>query len=411
MSISNVELRQRMFGGGSGPKASPAPVSFLHERPVAPSSARPQSRMAILAAWAGKDEPLRPDPPALAARLMSDAMARFQADPPGRLVFADVGKGIAVLLVIFAAVINSAGAMPGEFSWLSGIKAFLQPFALPAFLVYAGMFMHRSRQSGWSVYLGRKAVPVLGACALWIAAAVIASLLIAPNALPPGAQGYLAMAQAQTSLAVLFIILPVFFLLWKLLGRFRTGTILVAAAIMEILHTDQGGVIAVEIMRGFVYFAAGHCLANQFRALARFTRENGASAAAMISVWAAFNALMTFADLPLAYGMKISVLPFASLGLGMAGAAAMVMIGELVARARMAPLFSLMGRKWIAFYAVLPLGIVSLGRVMAEAGLFVTPAQGVAALVTAALAAGLAFWLLELRDPSSQNEPIGMGNR
>ena len=170
MSISNVELRRQMFGASSVLKDAPAPASFQRERAAAPSLPRQQSRMAMLAAWAGTDEPLRPDPPALAARLMSDAMARFQADPPGRLAFADAGKGIAVLLVTFAAVINATGGMPGEFSWLSSIEAFLQPFALPAFLVFAGMFMHRTRQAGWSVYLGRKLVPVLAACAAWAGA-------------------------------------------------------------------------------------------------------------------------------------------------------------------------------------------------------------------------------------------------
>ncbi len=411
MATSNVELRNRMFGTAGGRTDARAisterdALAPVHRAPPARSLARAAS----VTEWVTRDEPLRPNPAALSQRMLARALAKFVADPPGRLVFADSGKGLTILLVMLAAVIASAGDMPEGFAWLSALGDFLQPFALPAFLVFAGMFVQRSREWAWSDYIVRKTGSFAIASAIWLVAASFC-LWLTQDAAPRGITGFFSLAGTQADLAIALFILPLFFLIWKMLRRFRTGTIFVIAAIMEILHTDQGGVLWVELMRGLVYFAAGHCMAQNFRALARFVRENPVPAGAMLAVWAAFNGLLTAASLPLAYGVKISILPFASLGLGLAGAAAMVIAGQLLAESRFNPFFSLIGRKWIIFYATLPLAFVFCGRMMVTGGLFPTTSHAIAALLSAVLAAGLALILLDLRNQPAQPEASGSRN-
>ncbi len=411
MSTSNVELRNRMFGtagsrtagrGSSAESGAPSPMMMA---PAHSISANARS----LLNWVARDEPLRPNPAALSQRMVARALAAFVADPPGRLAFADSGKGLAIMLVILSAALTSAGKMPEGFVWLSAIGDFLEPFALPSFLVFAGMFLQRSRDWNWSDYIVRKTGPFVVASAAWLVAAS-GCLWLTQDIAPKGISGFLGMAGTQAHLAIALFILPLFFIFWKTFGRMRTGTIFVLAAIMEILHTDQGGVLWVELMRGFVYFTAGHCLAQNFRGLARYVRENPVPAASMLAAWAAFNGLMTSASLPLTYGFQISVLPFASLGLGLAGAAAMVVAGQLIAGSRFNAFFSLMGRKWIFAYATLPLALVFCGQAMVIGGLFPSSGHAIAALLSAVVAAGAALILLELRNPAPQPQTAGQRN-
>ena len=375
MSISNADLRKQVFGAQAKGKSQQRQMSDA----INPAS----SEKAVIA-----------------ARILTSARARMSREPAGRLRFADAGKGLAIMLVVVAAMIEAAGELPAGFGFLGKIHSYLQPFAMPAFLVFAGMFLKRSREADWDQYIVRKIFPLGGALLLWVSAvAIFAMAFWQPGTLENG-PSLARLVWGQMHLAVLLALLPLFLVLWKLFAGFRTGGIFVCAAIMEILHTNQGGVLVVEAMRGLVYFTTGYCFALNFRALATFTRSNAVPAAAIAAAWAAFNAMLVSVDLPMAYGAQISSLPFASLGLGLAGAAAMTILGELLALSRFGGTFAFIGRNWIAFYAVIPLALMALAGALNVVGLFGTLAEAMAALVTAGLAAMLGLMLLEMREPA-----------
>lgn len=395
MQTSNKELRRSIFGETSPQPTARFPAPAV-KKPIAPRS---QSRSSMFANWVGSDDSLRPDKKALAERLMARAAGQLRTDPAGRQIYADAGKGLAAMLMILASILAAATPMSYEFDWLSGIGSFLKPFATPALMVFAGMFMRQSRENAWPNYLSRKIFPLLLALTLWAAAALMLAILSGGDTSPASLQGILALGATQTGLVTALVVLPLFMFVWKFLGRYRTGTIFVFAAMMEILHTEYGGPVWTDIMRGFVYFAAGHCFAPHFRALARFVRGNAMPSAAIFAVWVAFNALLTSADLPLAFGEKISTLPFASLALGLSGAAAMVIAGELIAATRFASTFALMGRNWIAFYTTIPLTFVAIGHLLTMAGLFALPGQAMAALLLALMAAIAIMIFVEMREP------------
>jgi len=256
------------------------------------------------------------------------------------------------------------------------------------------MFLRRSRDATWAEYLLRKIAPVVLALALWFAAA---GMLAQSQMLHGGGSGWFA-GLNHLHLAVLLTVLPAFLLAWRALRRFRTGTIFVLAAIVEILHTEYGGIVWIEAMRGMVYLAAGHCFADKFRALARFARENHSSAIAILGVWAAFNALMVYSDVQIIAGEKMSTLPFASLGLGLAGASALVIAGELLSGNRVGTSLAFIGRRWLAVYTALPLTIVATATMLVSAGLFASLTEGVFALMLALIAAAAAYFAVDARE-------------
>ncbi len=342
---------------------------------------------------------------AVPAALISQDVTRQRAraaaiagtDAP--FTFTDTGQGVTILLIIFATVISAAGQLPPAFVWLADAARFVNVFAIPGFLVLAGLLMQQSRQTHGNLYYLQKTAPLFLAFVAWTFGASIVFPLI--DGVPLTSIGAVAdIAARHESIALLLLVLPVFYLIWIMLGRFRSGTLFVLAAIIEILRTDQGGPFIIELTRGAVYFAAGHCFAHHWRLLARFARENIPLSLSMIFAWAVMNTIMAGVTVPFANGDPISALPFASLGLGMAGAAIMVMTGEILAATGLAKAFGYVGRHWIAFYTLLPAGFLALGGVLAAAGLFTTAAESAIALLIAGLAALVSLIVMETGEPA-----------
>lgn len=395
MSISNTELRRRVFGGERETATAKWTIGWPVPNPLAgPAAVLAAVRSRLASAFQDKSE-IALEKPVLAERIAAQARAKVRIEPVGRLAFADAGKGVAVLLAAFLAIAGLNGHRNFGVGWIDALAQFLHPFAIPAFLVFTGMFLRQSRESAWSDYLGRKIAPLGGALVLWFAAVAV----LAQMQFLRGGGSIVLAGLNHLHLAALLAVLPAFLLLWRVLRAFRTGTILVLAAIVELLHTEYGGIIWIEAMRGMAYLAAGHCFADRFRAIARFARESRPPALAILGVWAAFTALLVSADVPLAAGERISTLPFASLALGLSGAAALVIAGELLSVTRLGSSFAFAGRNWMALYAVIPLAAVVGGRLLQANGLFATPQEAIAALLMAFAGAGAVFFAFESRDP------------
>ncbi len=408
MSISNTELRRKVFGGdtsGHAPRPVRLPAITNPFAGIADLWLNLWRRMAEALSQAFPQEiggETRKTP--LAERLAASAKAKVRFEPTGRLAFADTARGIAVLLAVFMALAGVNGHLKFGFALIDGAAQFLHPFAIPAFLVLTGMFLRRSREATWAEYVQRKIGPLALALALWFAAV---AMLAQSQIIRGGGTGWLA-GLNYLHLAVLLTVLPGFLLAWRALHNFRTGTVFVLAAIMEILHTEYGGIVWIEAMRGMVYLAAGHCFADKFRALARFARGNRPSAFAILGVWAAFNALMVYADVQIIAGEKISTLPFASLAIGLAGAAALMMAGEILSATPVGASLATIGRKWIAVYAILPLTIVVLANVLESASLFATQQEAVFALMLALVAAAAAYFAADAREAQPLPAPARM---
>lgn len=318
-----------------------------------------------------------------------------------RPAFAEASLGVAAVLAAMEGMLAIAQPAPAEFPWLMSARDLLHSFAMPALLAFCGMYLGGARNAPWFDFVRSKLAPALAIVALW-AAAVLALGVVRGAGWPTNSRQAFAIMAPLAPLGVALIVLPLFLVIWKLLWRMRTGAVLVFASILEILHTENGGLLWIEAMRGFAYFAAGHVLAPHLRATARFARRNVTAAGLMLCGWLAFNALMTSATLPLAFGEKISTLPFASLALGFAGVCAVTVLGEMLVWTRFASTFLLIGRRWLALYATVPLLLAGLAFAMTDLGLFREFSQAVAALLLTVLAGVTAMAIAEMREPAPQ---------
>ncbi len=326
MSISNIELREKIFGG--------------RETPPAVQGTQPP-----------------------VARLQEQFGAGQSKGRPARWLYADAAKGLAAVCLIALAMLPVAPLAAEASGVLVNFRAVIESFALPAFLVMAGLFVRPALDLPWLEFIERKIAPFAIAVAIWLGFMVMAGFAAS------NLDGALATATAQMKTISLLFLLPAFFIAAKLLRFLRPATVLFLAALAEILHTNTGHFLLVDAMRGAVFFFAGVYLAHHAPAFARFTRANPGLAMLGVAVWLAFAAFIGFGHHMLAHGRDITTLPFTSLGLGAAGAMALLVTGELLAASAAGRALASIGQRWIGWYVAAPLAGYGLAALLAWSGL------------------------------------------
>ncbi len=400
MSTSGIELRKSLGFGETVPKApgQPAPKP----KPVARSQF--------------KARPVYSEPGSLAVAqafvvvLWERTVARF-ARPVGSdlHIYADYAKGLGICLALVV-----------QFCWIAmqdGAQAFLpvykllNPLALPAFMVACGLYLGRTIKLDWVSFLSRKLLPFFVALFGWALVQIVATWIAAPR-------GTMSVGLAIRSLGLateylpLLLMIPMYLLIvrhmrnhfWFLLG------LAVLAEMLVIPGRTFGG----EMMRGFVYLLIGYAFTAQFRTLANEACADFRMALGAIAVWFALAGLCVFIRIPYTGGATIATLPFASLGLGVAGAASIVMAAALLAQNRIFEALAPIGRNWIAVAVAAPLAFGILRMLLiatraapnAAAADLIIGAAGLAAFV--ALVATTAFQNMGVRAPSRtrQEEPL-----
>jgi uncharacterized membrane protein YcfT len=277
--------------------------------------------------------------------VMTTQVHRFGTeDMQGRLPFVDYAKGLCILLVVMMHTTLGLGeALHGE-GWLHKVVAFAKPFRMPDFFLVSGLFLARVINRDWRTYLDRKVVHFLYFYLLWFA---IQSILRLPQIAPSGDPGalmkHLGLGLVDPFGTLWFIyILPVFFVVTKLLRRVPPMIVLAAAAALEIAHLQSDWTIPHEFARRYVYFLIGYLFAEDIFAFARKVTEHPGLALAALILWANVNDLVVWSGR--------SELPFVSLALGVAGAAAIVAIAAMLARYDILRIVRLMGQHSIVIY-------------------------------------------------------------
>jgi hypothetical protein len=102
------------------------------------------------------------------------------------------------------------------------------------------------------------------------------------------------------------------------------------AAALEIAHVKLGGPIPESFCRWFVYLYLGHAFAPEIRALARWIPRNRETAIASVVTFAMIDIFAAVPPIPWTGDLTLAQLPFASLGLGVAGALAVIVTARLV---------------------------------------------------------------------------------
>jgi uncharacterized membrane protein YcfT len=137
-------------------------------------------------------------------------------------------------------------------------------------------------------------------------------------------------------------LLPVFFVVTKVLRRAPPLAIWLVAAALETMHVATGWTVIDEFCARFVYFYSGYLFANYVFALSGRARARPAVALAGLALWMLVNGALVHSG--------FSEWPVISLALGLAGSSAIVVIGTLLAQARWLDFLRYCGEHSIVIY-------------------------------------------------------------
>ena len=183
-------------------------------------------------------------------------------------------------------------------------------------------------------------------------------------------------------------LLPVFFVVTKATRRMPPLAIWGVAALLEMSHIATGWTAIDEFGARFVYFYSGYLFADYVFALSDRARAHPALALAGLALWALVNGGLVKSG--------CSEWPLISLGLGLAGACAIIILGTLLARAHWLTFLRFCGEHSIVIYLAFFLPMATTRTLLLHAG----PIHdiGVISLLvtTAGVAGALAIWRIAL---------------
>jgi uncharacterized membrane protein YcfT len=168
-------------------------------------------------------------------------------------------------------------------------------------------------------------------------------------------------------------LLPIFFVVTKLARSLAIPSWLVwlAAAALESAPIATGSTVIDEFASRFVFFYTGYLFARHVFALAGVVRAQPEAAVAGLTVWGLVNAWLVFNG--------YAELPLLSLGLGLAGAMAVVSVSVLMATSDLFRPLRYCGRNSIVIYLAFFLPMALSRIVLLRTGLI--PDIGAVSLV------------------------------
>jgi uncharacterized membrane protein YcfT len=304
-----------------------------------------------------------------------------------RVDWVDYAKGFCIVMVVMMHSTAGVEQAAGQSSWMGHVVAFAKPFRMPDFFLISGLFLARVIDRDWRTYLDRKVVHFFYFYVLWV---TIQFAFKAPGfAEEYGALGVVrlyAEAFVEPFGTLWFIyLLPIFFVVTKLMRNVPTLVIFAIAAALEIAPVETGWTVIDEFAARFVYFYLGYVLAARIFQIAAAAQARPALAAYTLVAWALVNGFYVFSGL--------ADKPFVSLTLGVAGAAAVVSVSALMAKSEMFAALRYLGQNSIVVYLAFFLGMAASRSVLLKTGL-IGDLGTVALLVTACGVAGAValFW-------------------
>jgi uncharacterized membrane protein YcfT len=303
-----------------------------------------------------------------------------------RIDWVDYAKGICIVMVVMMHSVLGVEAAAGQRGFMHALVAFAKPFRMPDFFLISGLFLSVVIDRDWRTYLDRKVVHFAYFYVLWV---TIQFGFKAPSFAAESGWGHVGLLYLESFIepfgTLWFIyLLPVFFVVTKVLRRAPPLAIWAAAAALEMLHVATGWTVIDEFCARFVYFYSGYLFADYVFALSDRARARPAFALAGLALWALINGGL------LHFG--VSEWPAISLALGLAGACAIVVIGTLLAQARWLDGLRYCGEHSIVIYLAFFLPMATTRTLLLKFGL-IHDIGTVSLIVTiAGIFGALAIW-------------------
>lgn len=280
----------------------------------------------------------------------------------GRLDWVDYAKGICIVMVVMMHSTLGVEAAAGQTGFMHYVVAFAKPFRMPDFFLISGLFLARVIGRDWRTYLDRKVVHFAYFYLLWV------TIQFAFKAVPMAGEigwsgvGALYLESFIEPFGTLWFIylLPVFFVVTRLVRPLPPVMVWGAAAALELLHISTGWTAIDEFAARYVYFYSGYLFATEVFALSDAARRRPALALAGLGLWALTDAALV--------GAGLAEWPLISLLLGFAGAFAIIVTGTLLARARLLEGLRYCGAHSIVIYLAFFLPMAAARTALLESG-------------------------------------------
>jgi uncharacterized membrane protein YcfT len=304
------------------------------------------------------------------------------SDTSPRHDFVDYSKGICIVLVVLMHATLGVEKAVGTETSLHAFIDWARPFRMPDFFFISGLFLASRIERPWRAYLDAKLVHFAYFYLLWLTIQLLfrAPMLAldgGPVAIP---QAWL-MGLVEPYGTLWFIyMLAVFFVVIKVVEPVPPLLVFVAGALWQMSHVETGWLVVDEFAARFVYIYAGYRLAP---AVFDFARSLAARPVAVtllgLASWAMVNATLVANGCAKAPGVGLL--------LGFTGTAAVIAMGVLLAKSRLAAPLRFCGANSIVIYLAFSLFMASARGVLLHGGLADDPAA-VALLATLAGVAG-----------------------
>jgi len=273
-----------------------------------------------------------------------------------RVDWVDIAKGICIIFVVMMHSVLGVENEAGARGWMHAVVAFAQPFRMPDFFMISGLFLGLVIDRPWLRYADRKIMHFAYFYVLWLTIQFLfkAPGIVAESGMDGALSAYL-LSFIQPFGTLWFIyLLPVFFVVTRLIRNVNVWAVLIIAAALETLPIHTGWLVIDEFCSRYVYFFAGYAFAPAIFRLANWLRERPATALAILGVWALVNGWLVFTPATAPFSAWIpqesftsgglggwSSVPLVSLAAGFAGALAIVSVSALIAG-------SVVSQAWLA---------------------------------------------------------------
>ena len=307
----------------------------------------------------------------------------------GRVDWVDYAKGFCIVFVVMMHSTLGVETAAGQTGWLHPVVAFALPFRMPDFFLISGLFLANVIDRPWRQYLDRKVVHFAYFYLLWmtIQFAFKAPLFAREHGTTEVAQFYLLSLIDPFGTLWFIYLLPIFFVVIKATRRVPVPVIWLAGAALEIAHVDTGWMVPDEFAARFVYCYTGYVMAQPIFALTARAQARPWFGLGGLLLWGLANGALVY--------VHVEKMPFISLLLGLAGAAAVVTAAGLMAMSDLFKPLRYCGRSSIVIYLAFFLPMVVTRTALLKCGL-IADIGTMAALVTFAgvIGALALFWLV-----------------
>jgi uncharacterized membrane protein YcfT len=233
----------------------------------------------------------------------------------------------------------------GEVGQLSSFIAWAQPFRMPDFFLLSGLFLSRRITMPWLGYIDKKVVHFVYFYILWMCLQLLLKgfgIVQADGVL--GLLNAFALALVEPFGTLWFIyLLPVFFVVTKLVRPLPALLVFCVAAALEVLPIHTGWIMVDEFAARYVYFFAGYWLAaHVFRFAWDMDSLSKTGMCAALTIWAIVHTQL--------FLNGVSDWPGMGLVLGFFGTGAVVTAGVLLARLPMGHVIRYLGEHSLVIY-------------------------------------------------------------